>query len=137
MEQETRNILAYDKICEMLERHAGSILGKEKARAMEPETTLSEALRRLDETDEAIRIVGVQSPPFGGIFDLRPTIHRAQLGAVIELGEFADVLSTMRAMRSVKRYFKELEIEAPILKSRAIRIEILSEASRRLLMNEA
>lgn len=132
MEQETKTILAYDKICEMLESRAGSILGKERARHMEPETTLHEANRRLDETDEAIRIAGVQIPPFGGIFDLRPSMRRVELGAVAELGELADVLSTMRAMRAVKRYFKELEIDAPLLKSRAVRIEILGEFERSL-----
>ena len=132
MEKETLDTLEYDKIRAMLEARAGSVLGKEKARAVLPASDFDEVAERLAETEEAVRLSAFSSPPMGGIFDIREALGKAERGAVLDLGEFTDLLSTMRAMRAVKQFFKGVEIDVPLLKEQARGIEILGQLERRL-----
>ena len=56
MEKETLDTLEYDKIRAMLEAKAGSVLGKEKARAVLPSGDFAEVEELLRETEEAVRL---------------------------------------------------------------------------------
>ena len=132
MEKETLDTLEYDKIRAMLEARAGSILGKEKARAILPSSDFDEVAELLHETEEAARLSAFSSPPLGGIFDIRESLAKAGRGAVLDLGDFTDLLSTMHAMRAVKHFFKEMELDVPIVKEQARGIEILGQLERRL-----
>ncbi|MCI6752186.1 MAG: endonuclease MutS2 [Selenomonas bovis] len=132
MEKESYKVLEYEKIREMLAARAGSSLGKERARSLQPSTDYAEVEEQLEQTAEAVRIHAVTSPPFGGINDLRPLLKKIHMGAVLTLEELVDIRSTLYAMRSVKEFFKGLEIEAPTLKEWAHGIEILGQLERRL-----
>lgn len=132
MEQETLDILEYEKIRMMLEIRAGSILGKEKAKDIMPSVDFDEVARRLAETEEAVRISASVLPPFGGIFDIRIFLDKAEHGATLELVDFVDIMSTMHAMRAVKQFFKAMEINSPLLKEKAKNLEILGQFERRL-----
>ena len=132
MEKESYKVLEYEKIREMIAARAGSSLGKERARSLQPSTDYAEVEEQLEQTAEAVRIHAVTSPPFGGIHDLRPLLKKIHMGAVLTLEELVDIRSTLYAMRSVKEFFKGLEIEAPTLKEWAHGIEILGQLERRL-----
>ena len=132
MEKESYKVLEYEKIREMLAARAGSSLGKERAHSLQPSTDYAEVEEQLEQTAEAVRIHAVTSPPFGGIHDLRPLLKKIHMGAVLTLEELVDIRSTLYAMRSVKEFFKGLEIEAPTLKEWAHGIEILGQLERRL-----
>ena len=132
MEKEAYKVLEYEKIREMIAARAGSSLGKERARSLQPSTDYAEVEEQLEQTAEAVRIHAVTSPPFGGIHDLRPLLKKIHMGAVLTLEELVDIRSTLYAMRSVKEFFKGLEIEAPTLKEWAHGIEILGQLERRL-----
>ena len=132
MEKESYKVLDYEKIREMIAARAGSSLGKERARSLQPSTDYAEVEEQLEQTAEAVRIHAVTSPPFGGIRDLRPLLKKIHMGAVLTLEELVDIRSTLYAMRSVKEFFKGLEIEAPTLKEWAHGIEILGQLERRL-----
>ena len=132
MEKESYKVLDYEKIREMIAARAGSSLGKERARSLQPSTDYAEVEEQLEQTAEAVRIHAVTSPPFGGIHDLRPLLKKIHMGAVLTLEELVDIRSTLYAMRSVKEFFKGLEIEAPTLKEWAHGIEILGQLERRL-----
>ena len=132
MEKESYKVLEYEKIREMLAARAGSSLGKERARSLQPSTDYAEVEEQLEQTAEAVRIHAVTSPPFGGIHDLRPLLKKIHMGAVLTLEELVDIRSTLYAMRSVKEFFKGLEIEVPTLKEWAHGIEILGQLERRL-----
>ena len=132
MEKESYKVLEYEKIREMLAARAGSSLGKERARSLQPSTDYAEVEEQLEQTAEAVRIHAVTSPPFGGIHDLRPLLKKIHMGAVLTLEELVDIRSTLYAMRSVKEFFKGLDIEAPTLKEWAHGIEILGQLERRL-----
>ncbi len=132
MEKESYKVLEYEKIREMLAARAGSSLGKERARSLQPSADYAEVEEQLEQTAEAVRIHAVTSPPFGGIHDLRPLLKKIHMGAVLTLEELVDIRSTLYAMRNVKEFFKGLEIEAPTLKEWAHGIEILGQLERRL-----
>ena len=107
MEQEVFQVLEYDRIREMLADRAGSLMGKEIARELLPSGELDEVQDRLRETAEAVRLLAISSPPLGGIRDIRSGLKKGKLGAMLEAGEILDVISSMYAMRGVKRFFKE------------------------------
>ena len=132
MEAEALKTLEYEKITAMLRERAGSILGKEMAGQLCPSSDIDEVRGRMQQTAEAVRIFGSTVPPLGGIRDIRGALRKAKLGAALEIPEIAEVMSTMYAMRNVKRFFKELEIEAPILRHWAQSIEILGQLERNL-----
>ena len=127
MEKESLKVLEYDKIREMLEERAGSILGKEKARMLLPDSDFSEVEQRMAETEEAVRVYAAAAPPLGGIRDIRPILKKVGMGAVLDTDEIVDVMNTMYAMRNVKRFFKELELDVATLKQWAHSIEILGQ----------
>ena len=132
MEQESFKILEYEKITAMLAEQASSALGKEKARKLCPSSDYEEVSQWQDETGEALRVSSFAAPPLGGIRDIRHILKKAGKGAVLELEELQNVMSIMYAMRTVKYFFRDLEIEAPLLKEWARGLEILGQLERNL-----
>ena len=132
MENESFKILEYEKITAMLEARAGSSLGKEKARRLYPSSDFDEIAEWQQETSEAVNVFALKSPPMGGIYDIRPLLKKAGKGATLDLGEMQEIMSTLYAMRNVKYFFRDLEIEAPILKEWAHSLEILGQLERDL-----
>ena len=132
MDKDVLKVLAYDKIRDMLKERAGSLLGKERAADLLPSSDFSEARQWMAETEEAVRVCGTSAPPLGGIRDIRPLLNKVRMGAVLEPEEIMDILGTMYAMRNVKRFFKEMEMDVPTLKSWARAIEILGQLERDL-----
>ncbi len=53
MEKESYKVLEYEKIREMLAARAGSSLGKERARSLQPSTDYAEVEEQLEQTAEA------------------------------------------------------------------------------------
>ncbi|MBQ2087193.1 MAG: endonuclease MutS2, partial [Selenomonas sp.] len=132
MEQTSFKILEYEKITAMLAEQASSTLGKEKARKLCPSADFDEVSQWQEETGEALKVSSFAAPPLGGIRDIRLILKKAGKGAVLELEELQNVMSIMYAMRTVKYFFRDLEIEAPILKEWARGIEILGQLERNL-----
>ena len=132
MEKETYKIMEYDRIREMLADRASSRIGKEQAETLEPSSDFDEVAEWLAETTEAVTVLETAMPPFGGIFDIRPLLKKAKMGAVLDLDEIMNTMSTLAAMRSVKRFFRDIELDVPTLKEWARSIEILGQLERLL-----
>ncbi len=126
------NVLEFDKIRARLKDCATSTFGKELAATIEPADDIDAVRESLALTTEAVRVFAVSSPPFGGIRDIRETLKKIALGSSASSIELADVLSTMYAMRAVKKFFKENAIDTPKLKFRAGQIEILGNLENQL-----
>ena len=124
--------LEFDKILARLRDCATSTFGKELAIKLRPADNFDGVRESLSLTTEAVRIFAVNSPPLGGFRDVRDTFKKLRLGSVADAEELLDVLSTMYTMRQVKIFFKETELDAPQLKSRATEIEILGNLERQL-----
>ena len=132
MIKDSFKILEFDKILARLRDCATSNFGKELATRLQPDDNFDSVRESLSLTTEAVKIFAVSSPPLGGFRDVRETFKKIQLGSVADAEELLDVLSTMYTMRQVKIFFKETEIDAPQLKSRATEIEILGNLERQL-----
>ncbi|MBR3498049.1 MAG: endonuclease MutS2 [Selenomonadaceae bacterium] len=124
--------LEFDKILARLRECATSNFGKELAEKLEPADDFDTVKENLSLTTEAVKIFAVSAPPLGGFRDVRETFRKIKIGSVAEAEELLDVLSTMYTMRQVKNFFKETEVDAPQLKSRATEIEILGNLERQL-----
>ena len=132
MNQESFRILEFDSIRLKLKSLANSDWAREIASQIQPSDDLDEVQSRLDETAEAVRINSAGTIPLNGIFDLRPMLKKLQLGSNLDVEDLTEVLSTMLAMKSVKRFFKSLEMDLPILKNLSSGIEILGNLERDL-----
>ncbi|WP_405721925.1 endonuclease MutS2 [Anaerovibrio slackiae] len=132
MEQESFKILEYKRVLSRLREKAGTTLGKELAGGLLPSGDREEVRERLQQTAEAVYVSSMAQPPLGGIKDIRESIKKVGLGAVLAPDELLDILTTMYAMREMKRFFKELEAEAPILKNWARSLEILGQLEKDL-----
>ena len=126
------DILEFDKVRERLTAQCRTDMGKELAGGLEASGDFDEVQARLNETTEAVKINAVASPPLGGIKDIRPLLKKAKLGSSLDALEILDLRSTMAAMREVKRFFKETETDAPLLKTSASQIEILGNLEQKI-----
>jgi len=124
--------LEFDKILARLRDCATSNFGKELAIKLAPADDFDTVKENLSLTTEAVKIFTVSAPPLGGFRDVRETFRKIKIGSVADAEDLLDVLSTMYTMRQVKIFFKETEIDAPQLKSRATEIEILGNLERQL-----
>ena len=125
-------ILEYDKVRERLVSQCRTDMGRELANSLEASGDFEEVQTRLNETTEAIKIYAISSPPLGDAKDIRPLLKKIKLGSVLDALEILDIRNTMFSMREVKHFFKETEIEAPILKSSAAQIEILGNLEQKI-----
>ena len=125
-------VLEFEKIRQRLVSCASSNIGKELAAALEPDDDFNTVNENLKWTTEAVKIFSAAVPPLGGIRDIRETLEKIKLGSSASAEEFLDILSTMYAMRNVKKFFKETEIPAPKLKNRCSQIEILSNLEKQI-----
>ncbi|KAJ3057612.1 Endonuclease MutS2, partial [Quaeritorhiza haematococci] len=125
MDSHTLELLGVSKIRALVAARAACSLGKEAARGLEPSGDVREIHARqavATEMVEAIRS-GLR-PPLGGLHDIRPLVRRAQVGAMLEAEELAEVAETLRAIFSAATSAIE-----GCLDNRA---KVLDTASRRL-----
>ena len=125
-------VLEFEKIRQRLVACASSNIGKELAAALEPDDDFDTVNENLKWTAEAVKIFSAATPPLGGIRDIRETLEKIKLGSSANAEEFLDILSTMYAMRNVKKFFKETEIPALKLKNRCSQIEILGNLEKQI-----
>ncbi|MDQ0215449.1 DNA mismatch repair protein MutS2 [Oikeobacillus pervagus] len=130
MNKKVLSTLEFYKIKELLKEYASSSLGKEKVDTMIPATSYEEVVRLQDETDEAVQALRLTGhAPLSGIYDIRAHVKRAQIGGMLNGGEFVQIGSTIHAGRMMKRYIVELieekEIDLPILSSKEEQLPIL------------
>ena len=132
MDTESFKVLEYGKITNWLASFASTMCGKELCRSVIPSGDYDEVVRLHHETAEAVQVQQMQSPPFGGIYDLRTLLKKASMGSVLEIDELRSVMSTMCGMRNVKYFFRDLALDVPHLKAMAKPIEILGMVERHL-----
>lgn len=132
MDTESFKVLAYEKITDWLASCATSVRGRELCHALIPSGDFDTVVLLQNETKEAAHVMQIQTPPWGGIYDLRHALQKAARGSVLALEDLREVMSTLSAMRNVKYFFRDLQLDAVLLKERAVRIEILGMLERNL-----
>ena len=87
----------------------------------------------LNETAEALLITTVSDNiPLGGIRDLKIILKKANIGAILEANEFLNIAGTLSAAKKIKKFFKELDLEATLLKTWAAKIEVLTQLEQQI-----
>lgn len=115
MNQKALKTLEYNKIIEKLAEFAGSPLAKEICRNLEPSTDLYEIQATQRETSDALtRIYQKGALSFSGIHDIRGSIKRLEIGAVIGIPELLSICRLLEICSKVKSYARgENETSTP------------------------
>src|SRR5260370_34349011 len=97
MDAHSLELLEFNKVRELVAGYAACSLGKELARQVEPGTDADKIRADLALASEMVEALGQgQSPPFGGLHDVRLLVRRAAIGSMLtaeQLLEVADTLS--------------------------------------------
>ena len=97
--------LEYNKIIDKLTEFAGSALAKEMCRNLQPSTDLYEIQALQKETSNALsRIYQKGAVSFRGVRDIRGSIKRLEIGAIIGINELLSICSLLDVCSKVKAY---------------------------------
>ena len=97
--------LEYNKIIYKLTEFAGSALAKEMCRNLQPSTDLYEIQALQKETSDALsRIYQKGAVSFRGVRDIRGSIKRLEIGAIIGINELLSICSLLDVCSKVKAY---------------------------------
>ncbi|MBQ0140621.1 MAG: endonuclease MutS2 [Kurthia sp.] len=129
--QRALKTLEYDKIIEQVAKYCTNSIGKTTIESLVPKTTLDEVNALLDEMDEGLAILRLRgNVPMGGIFDIRPSAKRAQIGGVLSPTELMEISSTIRASRIFREFIEDLvvaeDIEIPYFIEKKEQLPILT-----------
>ena len=116
MKEKILKTLEYGKVINTLLGFAATSLGKQQVAELAPSPILAEVKKRLQATDEAshaIRLKG--SAPFGGIQDVGMSLHRAQIGGILNPHELLDIVTTMTGARKLERFIHTIHHEHAII----------------------
>src|SRR5262245_1996738 len=96
MDAHTLGLLEFDKVRELLAGYSAWSLGKELARQLEPSTDADKVRTDLALVTEMTEALGMgQAPPFGGLHDVRLTVRRAAIGAMLTADQLLEVADTL------------------------------------------
>ena len=97
--------LEYNKIIDKLTEFAGSALAKEMCRNLQPSTDLYEIQALQKETSDALsRISQKGAVSVRGVRDIRGSIKRLEIGAIIGINELLSICSLLDVCSKVKAY---------------------------------
>lgn len=112
MNEKTLRVLEFDKIIKRLVSLTSSVLGVELAEKLLPETDFNKVQSLLKETSDGVTFIARRgSPPMGGIHDIRDSLRRVDIGAVLSPGELLKIASVLRASRNLKNYASDDRIK--------------------------
>src|SRR5436190_13034696 len=110
MDPHTLELLEYDKVRERLAGFAACSLGKELARALQPLSDAERIRGELALVSEMVDALGQgHAPPFGGLHDIRLTVRRAQIGAMLVAEQLLEIAETLACTGAMYRYRMRLD----------------------------
>jgi len=105
-------VLEFDKIVKKLADLTCSELGREVAEQLLPQNEYAKVKSSLKETDDGVSYIARRgSPPLGGVHDIRGSLKRVDIGAVLNPGELLRISDVLRACRNLKSYAGELSTD--------------------------
>ncbi|MDQ1910225.1 endonuclease MutS2 [Paenibacillus sp. GD4] len=95
--------------------YAATSMGKALVEQLEPSGDFTEVKRRLQATDEAVNVDRLKGgAPFGGIRDIRPALHRARIGGMLNPTELLDVALTNQGGRRLVKFLEATNDDYPL-----------------------
>jgi DNA mismatch repair protein MutS2 len=122
------HVLEFNKVKEQLQKKVASSLGREKVANLIPSTQYEEVVKWQEATDEATTVLRLRGHvPLGGIFDVRPSVKRAEIGGTLSSNELLDVASTIYAARQVKQFIEQ------VVEDEGLQLPIITEHIEKLM----
>src|SRR5262245_44085901 len=105
MDAHSIELLEFNKVRELLAGYAACSLGKELARQIEPKQDVESIRQELALVSEMVQALGeAQTPPFGGLHDVRLIVRRAAIGAMLTAEQLLEVADTLGCTGNMFRY---------------------------------
>jgi DNA mismatch repair protein MutS2 len=105
MDSHSLELLEFGKVRELLAGYAACSLGKELARQLEPGGDLASIRAELALVSEMVEATGTgQSPPFGGLHDIRLLVRRAAIGSTLSTEQLLEAAETLACTGNMYRY---------------------------------
>ncbi|MDO4622973.1 MAG: endonuclease MutS2 [Eubacteriales bacterium] len=97
--------LEFDKILVMLEKHAGSPLGKKRCRDLLPSSDLGDIRALQAQTTDAVsRHLKKGAPSFGSARDVRASLKCLEVGSTLSISELLNIASLLENTARAKSY---------------------------------
>ncbi|NLW16838.1 MAG: endonuclease MutS2 [Firmicutes bacterium] len=122
MNERTIRVLEFNKIRELLLAQASSVLGREKIEELQPATEAESVKQALKETTEARAIYTTEDFSLAGLTDVRASLRRAALGAVLPPEELLAIAALCAGSRRAYNFFQERRDVYPLLSSYALEL---------------
>ncbi|MBM6596985.1 endonuclease MutS2 [Priestia megaterium] len=140
MQSRIFHVLEFNKVKEQLQKKVASSLGREKVANLIPSTQYEEVVKWQEATDEATTVLRLRgNVPLGGIFDVRSSVKRAEIGGTLSSNELLDVASTIYAARQVKRFIEQVvedeDLQLPIITEHIEKLMPLPEVEQTIKMS--
>jgi len=134
------HVLEFNKVKEQLQKKVASSLGREKVANLIPSTQYEEVVKWQEATDEATTVLRLRgNVPLGGIYDVRPSVKRAEIGGTLSSNELLDVASTIYAARQVKQFIEQVvedeDLQLPIITEHIEKLMPLPEVEQTIKMS--
>lgn len=117
MNERTMRVLEFAKIKELLLTHASSALGREQIEELQPATDRDAIHQALQETTEARAIFRTEDFPLKGLVDVRASLRRAALGAILQPSDLLEIGMVCVCSRRAHGFFREKMETYPLLSS--------------------
>ena len=105
MDSHTLDLLGFDKVRELLAGYAASTLGRELAHQLEPAADLAAIRHEMALTTEMVAALGLgQTPPFGGLHDVRLVARRAAIGTMLSPEQLLEIGESLNCTGAIYRY---------------------------------
>lgn len=105
MDAHTLELLEFEKVRDLLAGYAACSLGKELARQAEPSTDFEKIRAEIALVTEMVDAIGQgHPPPFGGLHDVRLSVRRAAIGAMLSAEQLLEVADTLTCTGAMYRY---------------------------------
>jgi DNA mismatch repair protein MutS2 len=110
MDAHTLELLEFGKVRDLLAGYAACSLGKDLARQLEPATDADKIRAEIALVTEMTEALGQgQTPPFGGLHDVRLLIRRAAIGSMLSSEQLLEVAETLTCTGNIYRYRMRLD----------------------------
>src|SRR5436305_5958236 len=110
MDAHTLELLEFGKVRDLLAGYAACSLGKELARQVEPSADVAWIRSELALVSEMTEALGQgQTPPFGGLHDVRLLVRRAAIGSMLTAEQLLEVADTLTCTGNMFRYRMRLD----------------------------
>lgn len=131
MDTHTLELLEFGKVRDLLAGYCATSLGKELARQLEPSQEIEVIRTELALVTEMTEALGLgQTPPFGGLSDVRMLLRRASIGAMLTAEQLLEVAAVLSCTGNMYRYRMRLDGRLQGLISLLTPVEDLGPAAK-------